>query len=226
MTQQAERRKKKGVVGVFSDIKDLVTSIGGIITVIVSVLASLGVGVAVGHQTATQAAPVTITVTKPGDAPPATTTTTTSGGPTSSTGGSTTLSATKPVQTTGGIYNMASVASTIGTTSYANSVRFQCQFSGSLVYDVSGYKFLDTTVGVPNDAANGAGNTVVVTFFKDSNANEQLTQPMNIVVGAPQTVHLDLQGAAQLQIQCAPTSIATHAGSMIDLVLGNGTLTR
>ena len=223
MTQQAERRKKKGVVGVFTDIKDLVTSIGGIITVIVSVLASLGVGVAVGHQTATQAAPVTITVTKPADTPPATTTTT--GGQTSSTGG-TTLSATKPVQTTGGIYNMASVASTIGTTSYANSVRFQCQFNGSLVYDVSGYKFLDTTVGVPNDAANGAGNTVVVTFFKDSNSNEQLTQPMNIVVGAPQTVHLDLQGAAQLQIQCAPTSIATHAGSTIDLVLGNGTLTR
>ncbi|NUR29628.1 MAG: hypothetical protein HOV83_27900 [Catenulispora sp.] len=123
------------------------------------------------------------------------------------------------------IGNVTSGPVRIGTTDYPNSIRFTCApfgfGTGSLTFDVAGYAFFTATVGVPNDATNGAGNTMTITFFKDGSA--QLATPLSIVVGRPQAVHLDLKGAAQLQIQCGSKS-KQGLGASMDGALGDAAL--
>jgi hypothetical protein len=125
----------------------------------------------------------------------------------------------------GSTWNVAATSVQIGTATFPDSIRFTCSGpgfgSGSITYTVAGYKFLDSTVGVPNDATNGVGNTATVTFLKDGTT--QLATPLTIVVGRPQTVHLDLQGATQLQIQCAAKS-SNGNGAPMDVALGEATL--
>ena len=59
----------------------------------------------------------------------------------------------------------------MGNSSYPNSVSTLCYSepegsTAELAYDVNGARFLDTTVGVPNDAADAAGNSITITFLK------------------------------------------------------------
>lgn len=128
----------------------------------------------------------------------------------------TNLSATNPV-TTYNVHSLSTGVERIGTTSYQNSVRFSCYFGGSghVTYNVAGYKFLDATIGVPNNATNAVDNTMAITFFKDGST--QMGSPLNVALGQPQPVHLDLQGAVQLKIKCDPDS-------EMDIVLGDATI--
>ncbi|HEX3782714.1 MAG TPA: hypothetical protein VHX38_23860 [Pseudonocardiaceae bacterium] len=212
-----------------SDLKDIVTSIAGIITVIVSLLATLGVGFAVGHTVAPPSGSAstppltvfhTVTVTVPA--------TNAVNPPTSSSApGTTNLSALQPVETKGPVGSLTTGSEQIGTQPYPNSVRFICNSSGStgsgdVVYDVAGFKFLDTTIGIPSDSSTAAGNTMNITFLKD--ATTQLGSPINVVLGQPQPVRLDLQGATQLEIQCSGTSNITHNAAQMDVALGSATL--
>lgn len=113
----------------------------------------------------------------------------------------------------------------IGTTTLPNSIRFTCSFpgfgSGSITYNVAGYKSMTSTIGVPNDATNGVGNSAKITFLKDGTT--QLGTPLTIVVGRPQTIHLDLRDATQLQIQCAAKN-SGNLGAAMDIALGDATL--
>lgn len=113
----------------------------------------------------------------------------------------------------------------IGTTNYPRSVRFTCEGGQTMVvYDVAGFTYLNATLGVPNDAPNGAGNTAAVTFFKDGSTN-QLAPAVNDVVGQPQQIHLNLAGSAQLEIACSATNNTSHGYIGMDITLGNGILT-
>ncbi|MGH3832556.1 MAG: hypothetical protein ACRDRS_19290 [Pseudonocardiaceae bacterium] len=78
------------------------------------------------------------------------------------------------------------------------------------------------TIGVPNDATNGIGDTMAITFFKDGST--QLDSPLNVALGQPQMVHLDLQGASQLELQCLPTNNVSHNQVSMDIALGNATI--
>lgn len=134
-----------------------------------------------------------------------------------SAGRPTNLSAINPV-TTSYVDNLSTGAEEIGTTTYQNSVRFTCYqtgFGGHVTYNVAGYKFLDATIGVPNDANNAVDNAMAITFFKDGST--QMDSPLNVALGQPQSVHLDLQGAAQLKIKCDPDS-------EMDIVFGDATI--
>ncbi|MBV9141156.1 MAG: NPCBM/NEW2 domain-containing protein [Pseudonocardiales bacterium] len=208
-----------------------------VIAVVASIVVTFGIGAAAGHGTAspwaTPAAAITavrmVTAAPPTAGVGATQPTSTGGsqppsGPSS--GGPTNLSAIKPVQTAGSIGNFTTGSVQIGTTTYPNSVRFTCGYvvsgPGNVVYNVAGFTFLDAMIGVPNDATNGIGDTMAITFFKDGST--QLGSPLNIVLGQSQTVHLDLQGASQLELKCLPTDNVSHNEVQMDIALGDATI--
>ena len=62
---------------------------------------------------------------------------------------------------------------------------------------------------------------MTITFFKDGST--QLATPLTITVGHPQAVHLDLKGAAQLQIRCGSKS-KQGLGAAMDAALGDTSL--
>jgi hypothetical protein len=128
-----------------------------------------------------------------------------------------------------GAYNLVNGSEQIGTTTYPDSVRFTCASGENvahtyLVYDVAGFSFLNATIGVPSDATNAAGNTMGITFFKDG-TTQQLGKTITIALDQPGQVHLNLDGASQLEIGCAATSTANQQAVQMDVALGNAVLT-
>ncbi len=128
-----------------------------------------------------------------------------------------------------GAYNLVNGSEQIGTVTYPDSVRFSCSTGDNvahtyLVYDVAGFSFLNATMGVPSDATNAAGNTMAVTFFKDG-TTQQLGKTISIALDQPAQVHLNLDGASQLEIGCAATSSASQQPVQMDVALGNAVLT-
>ena len=103
---------------------------------------------------------------------------------------------------------------------YRQSIYFTCQDPiTSVVYEVTGFKFLDATIGVPDDATNTSGiSTTSVMFFKNGSTT-QIGQPVFPLLGHPQKIQLNLQGAVQLEIGCA-----TNRNDLADVALGNATL--
>lgn len=127
-----------------------------------------------------------------------------------------------------GAYNLVNGSEQIGTVTYPDSVRFSCSTGDSvahtyLVYDVAGFSFLNATMGVPSDSTNAAGNTMAVTFFKDG-TTQQLGKTISIALDQPAQVHLNLDGASQLEIGCAATSSASQQPVQMDVALGNAVL--
>lgn len=123
------------------------------------------------------------------------------------------------------IGNLSNGPEQIGAVTYQNSVGFTCYTSGNdanFVYDVAGYKFLNTVLGVPSDSTNATGNAMTITFFKDGAT--QLGQPVTISLDHPQSVHLNLQGASQLEIACNATNVTSHQQVDMDAALGNATI--
>jgi len=231
--------RAKKINTALTGLRELLSNIYGIITVVTAILATFAGGAAVGRTTAPAASkPAAVVSPSPVTAPPVTPTaapttatptpvTTLSTAPPDNTTptGVAKLSALKPLATNDAS-SYADGPVQIGTKSFPQSVRFQCFGVGatSVVYDVAGYHFLDATIGVPNDATNAAGNTSILTFLKDGSTT-QLSQPVTDVTGHPQLIHLDLQHSAQLQVTCNSTSNSTHGGVTMDVTLADATLT-
>jgi hypothetical protein len=204
------------------NIKDILTSVYGIITVVTSILAIFGAGAYVGHAAASAPAPTpTITVIKSAPASPAASP---AGGasvsPQSSSepssAGVAYLSLAQPIESS--FYSLTNGPIQINTTIYQRSVEVDCgSETGMLVYNVAGYNFLSATVGVPNDASGAAGNSATIAFFKNGSSTE-LGTPITATLGQQQQVHLNLQGAEQLEITCM-----TPSGAM-DIALGNAAI--
>jgi hypothetical protein len=112
----------------------------------------------------------------------------------------------------------------IGSITYQDSVRFTCDTpSGYLVYDVAGYKYLTTLIGIPSDASNATGNTMTITFYKDGSATQLMT-PVTVSLDHPQSVHLNLQGASQLEVACSAISTTSQDSEYMDVAFGNATI--
>ena len=118
-------------------------------------------------------------------------------------------------------------AAQIGNTPYPDSVRFTCntgvESATSLVYDVAGFAFLNATLGVPSNATNAAGTTMNITFFKDG-STDQLGKTITVSLDNPVPLHLNLDGASQLAIDCAATHSSTDAPVSMDIASGNAVL--
>ena len=63
---------------------------------------------------------------------------------------------------------------------------------------------------------------MTITFFRDGSS--QLGGPITVTLDHPQSVHLNLQGASQLEIACSGTSVTNDSSVSMDVVLGNATL--
>jgi hypothetical protein len=116
----------------------------------------------------------------------------------------------------------------IGSTTYEDSVRFTCASgdgsnSGDMIYDVAGYKYLTTLIGIPSDAPNGSGNAMTITFYKDGSAT-QLSSPVTVTLDHPQSIHLDLQGSSQLEISCSAINTTSQQATAMDVAFGNATI--
>jgi hypothetical protein len=108
---------------------------------------------------------------------------------------------------------------------YENSLSVTCPQGGTdLAYDVDGASFLNATIGIPDNAQNAAGVTTTVTFFKNG-PSTQLAAPINVSVGKPQVIHLDLNGASQLDFTCAAVNNATQNSMQLVFALGSAQLT-
>ena len=87
----------------------------------------------------------------------------------------------------------------IGTTTFSDAIRFSCSVSNSyysynsLIYVVAGYKTLAATFGIPNNAADAAGNSATIKVYKDGT---ELGQPVTVALDHPQRVSLPLQGSS------------------------------
>jgi len=164
------------------------------------------------------ASPVATTASSPGaTATPGATTTAVApaGGPAGSAVAN--LSALTALQTSGNIGQLSSGPQQIGTVTYPDSVSFSCDDTGSIIYDVATYKFLTAQIGLPSNAANAAGNTMTITFFGDGST--QLSRPVTVSLDHPQSVHLNLQGSSQLEIECNGST-----NNWMDVALGNATI--
>jgi hypothetical protein len=119
----------------------------------------------------------------------------------------------------------------IGTATYSDAIRFSCSGTSdsywgynSLIYTVAGYKTLNATFGIPDDADNAAGNSATIKFYKDGGSTE-LGQPLTIALDSPKRVSLNLQGSSQLEIYCIAANQASEGnGDDIDVAIGDATL--
>lgn len=137
-----------------------------------------------------------------------------------SSGGITYLSQLTPLQKA--VYSFTTEPVQMGATTFQQSIRFTCQTAiTSFFYNVTGFTFLDATVGVPNNAANPAGYTANISFFKNGSTT-QLGPTITDVLGQLQKVHLNLEGAVQLQVAC--TTAADGPDTFMDIALGNPSL--
>jgi hypothetical protein len=195
----------------------------GVLTALAALVTAIGGAFFGGTQVAAPQPTVTVTVTAPARHAPAGT----QGGgsnpqpalATSAPVGVTDLSALTPVQDNSQA-GVTTGSQQIGTTTYANSVRFTCAYTYSnVVYDVAGYRFLDATIGVPSDATNAAGTGANVTFLKDG-TTAQLGSGVSVALDQPQHVHVNLHGASQVEIACA----VSGSSGFLDIVLGNATV--
>lgn len=221
-------RKQGLVLGFLGTLPGLITAVAALITAIGG--AFLGGTQLAGRSQAQPTVFVTVTAsaspagqeTDPSGSAPA------SSGSTPATVSGTDLSSLTPVQSSVDGFT-TNGPQQIGTTTYSNAIRFSCSTSNdaygynSLVYVVAGYKTLNATLGVPDNASNAAGNSATIKFYKDGGSTE-LGQPVTIALDSPQRVSLPLQGSSQLEISCVAANQTGNNGDDIDVAIGGATL--
>ncbi|HEV2254525.1 MAG TPA: hypothetical protein VGS06_15130 [Streptosporangiaceae bacterium] len=220
-------RKQGLVLGFLGTLPGLITAVAALITAIGG--AFLGGTQLAGQSRAQPTVFVTVTATAsaasqgtdPSGSAPA------SSGSTSATVSGTDLSSLTPVQSSVDGFT-TNGPQQIGTTTYSDAIRFSCSSpeSGygynSLVYAVAGYKTLNATFGIPDNASNAAGNSATIKFYKDGGSTE-LGKPITIALDSPQRITLPLQGSSQLEISCVAAQTGS-SGDDIDVAIGDATL--
>jgi hypothetical protein len=220
-------RKQGLVLGFLGTLPGLITAVAALITAIGG--AFLGGTQLAGQSRAQPTVFVTVTSTAsdasqgtdPSGSAPA------SSGSTSATVSGTDLSSLTPVQSSVDGFT-TNGPQQIGTTTYSDAIRFSCSSpdSGygynSLVYAVAGYKTLNATFGIPDNASNAAGNSATIKFYKDGGSTE-LGKPITIALDSPQRISLPLQGSSQMEISCVAAQTGSE-GDDIDVAIGDATL--
>lgn len=91
----------------------------------------------------------------------------------------------------------------------------------SMIYEVTGYKTLSVTVGIPDGASGTSGISASFTFTKNGSTDPLGSAPP-VEIGTSHTVTIPLDGATQLSINCSNSgSPDPHA---TEVAVGNGTL--
>ncbi|WP_405798037.1 hypothetical protein [Streptomyces longwoodensis] len=86
---------------------------------------------------------------------------------------------------------------------YPKSVRLGCDTSShdSVTYDVSSYKHLKATLGIPSDADNAIGSVAAVKVFDAS--GKQIGQAVQFRSSDTVDLSVDISGQDQIRITCA-----------------------
>ncbi|MET8976706.1 hypothetical protein ABZX85_13920 [Streptomyces sp. NPDC004539] len=88
-------------------------------------------------------------------------------------------------------------------TNYPKSLRIGCDTSGSdeVVYNVSGYKHLTASAGMPADTDNSIGSVGSLKVY-DASGN-QIGEPLTVRSSAVGRLAVDIAGQDQIKITCA-----------------------
>ena len=87
---------------------------------------------------------------------------------------------------------------------YVNSIAFYCngQQSGQPdeAFDVAGSSTFTAVLGIPDDTQNATGLIATITFSNES--GQRIGQPVQVSLGHPANVMLDINGVTQLGMTC------------------------
>jgi len=92
----------------------------------------------------------------------------------------------------------------IAANPYVNSITFRCdgQMSGQPdeAFDVAGSRTFTAEVGIPDDTQYATGLIATITFSNES--GQQIGQQLQVSLGHPASVTLDITGVTQLGMTC------------------------
>jgi hypothetical protein len=116
----------------------------------------------------------------------------------------------------------ASPATLLGR-SYPKAVRLNCDETGkSAVYNVSGYKTLQASVGIASDSYNAIGSVGSVSVTSAS--GNQIGRPVETRSSSVTKLSVDISGQDQVQITCVMTKTGSEGKSYFTTALGDAVL--
>jgi hypothetical protein len=112
----------------------------------------------------------------------------------------------------------------IAANPYVNSITFNCDgpMSGQpdLAYDVAGSSTFTAVLGIPDNTQYATGLIATITFSNE--AGQQIGQQVQVSLGHPANVTLDIQGVTQLGMTCDGRNRQTsQTASGFDVAFGN-----
>lgn len=121
----------------------------------------------------------------------------------------------------GGSVN-ASPATLLGR-SYPKAVRLNCDEAGkSAVYNVSGYKTLQASVGIASDSYNAIGSVGSVSVTSAS--GNPIGRPVETRSSSVTKLSVDISGQDQVKITCVMTKTGSEGMSYFTTALGDAVL--
>ena len=111
--------------------------------------------------------------------------------------------------------NVSDQSTTLSGQAYPNSAVFSCsgQYNGqpTQAWDVGGRSTFTAVVGVPDDSQYVTGIVGTLTFT--SQDGRQLSKNVNVSLGHPARVSLNVSGVTQLDVTCNATDPANNGAS-------------
>jgi hypothetical protein len=231
--------EESGSSGFFGKVSSWITSFAGIVTGIATIATSTSavLGILFHHQAAQlQQARATVSqqarqiqALKGSDSPQAPATAASSSPAANSTPNPASLisvahylSDLSPTAGNSGPYTGQQV---IGAQPYAKSVSFYCNGgSGSepdLAYDVAGSTTFTAMAGIPDNMQNATDIAATITFSNES--GQQVGKQIQVSLGHPVAVKLNISGVTQLGFTCNGRDVRTsQAASSFEVTFGNG----
>lgn len=110
----------------------------------------------------------------------------------------------------------------IGAKSYPNTVLWGCgdTTTPNEAYDVAGSSVFTTEAGIPDNMSGATDVIATVTFTNES--GQQIGQPVQVSLGHPASVHLNIKGVTQLGMSCTGRDRQTNQNAdSFSVALGN-----
>jgi hypothetical protein len=112
----------------------------------------------------------------------------------------------------------------IAAKSYPDTVTWGCGDSSAPneAYDVAGNSVFTAEVGIPDNTQYVTGVVATVTFSNES--GQQIGQPVQVSLGHPASVRLNIKGVTQLGMTCTGRNRQTSqpTDTTFSVALGNG----
>ncbi|MBM0259259.1 hypothetical protein [Micromonospora sp. 4G55] len=109
---------------------------------------------------------------------------------------------------------------------YTNSAEIACWYptSDPVEWNVAGYQKLTATLGVDDNAEQPSGRTAQ--FFFHDQAGRTLRAPVEVAVGQPKSVSIDLKGVVRLRVNCAGRDTRSNRTQRLYAVMGDAQISR